>query len=425
MSTQKLGVRENIKEEFNMNRKIISVLMAAAMLSSVTAMAENDIMPISTEGIEAGDVILISETPLKENKFTGEVTAISENMVTVAIEFEGLVSDYTFGLAEGVELGDIKEGDKVEVTTTANLMTKDIKEAKAITKVIGEADAETDLEASEVTVTYNRYMGKVSAVADGIANVTIEQDGITADYGFGVTNKTPIYTIDGEEAKEVKAGDSVIVVSSSGLMTKDIKAAEAIVITNDESISSVHVDTFKMEEESLISADGELVLNMENAAAYDGKKLLVFYDFATMSIPAQTNPLKVVVLEEQTEKVSVSFKVGDSILNINGVETEVETPYVVGVGVTLVPIRVISEAFGAEVIWDGETKTVTVIDDETTVVIQIENKTAMVNGEEKTLEEAPELTGGGFTMIPLRFISENLGATVTYDNETAAITVER
>ena len=53
------------------------------------------------------------------------------------------------------------------------------------------------------------------------------------------------------------------------------------------------------------------------------------------------------------------------------------------------------------------------------------SKTALVNGEEKTLEEAPELTDGGFSMIPLRFISESLGATVGYDNATAQITVEK
>ena len=146
-----------------------------------------------------------------------------------------------------------------------------------------------------------------------------------------------------------------------------------------------------------------------------------------MSIPAQTNPIKVVVLEDvkAAEKVTISFNVGSSMVNINGEDVEVEKPYIVGVGVTLVPIRVISESFGAEVNWDGETKTVTVVDGDTTIVVTIGSKTATVNGEEKELEEAPELTENGFTMIPLRFISENLGATVGYVHETQAISVER
>ena len=62
--------------------------------------------------------------------------------------------------------------------------------------------------------------------------------------------------------------------------------------------------------------------------------------------------------------VEISFKVGDSTLNINGEDVTVETPYVVGEGVTLVPVRVITEAFGAEVDWDGNERKVTLTTDE-------------------------------------------------------------
>ena len=62
---------------------------------------------------------------------------------------------------------------------------------------------------------------------------------------------------------------------------------------------------------------------------------------------------------------------------------------------------------------------------DTTIVVTIDSKIATVNGEEMELEEAPELTENGFTMIPLRFISEKLGAQVGYEAETQAISVER
>ena len=122
-------------------------------------------------------------------------------------------------------------------------------------------------------------------------------------------------------------------------------------------------------------------------------------------------------------EVEIRFRVGDSVLSINGNEVEVETPYVAGEGTTLVPIRVISEAFGAQVGWDGATKTVTVENGGTSIVLQIGNKTAVVNGTDTELLEAPQLTENGYTMIPLRFISENLGAAVGYDDATREITV--
>lgn len=390
-----------------MNKKIISTIMAMSMLTSITAMAENFTEPIVTDNDS------VSIIDIETNKFTGKVKEISENRITVEIED----ATYSFVLAKGIKTDDIKVDDNVEITTPSKLETKDIKEAVEITKIAGESDEDTEIVICTDSK-YNNYGGKVKSVTKENVTVTIDEN----DYSFRISDKTPMYTRGGEEAKEIKEGDSITVISTSPLMTKNIKSAAAVIVENGNEESAFYADIFNYENDTLISADGELILNVENAKDYSGKTLLVFYDFATLSLPAQTNPTKIVVLEDT---VSVSFKVGDSILNINGVNTEVEKPYVVGTGVTLVPIRVISEAFGAEVIWDGETKTVTVIDGTTTVVIQIDNKTAMVNGEEKTLEGAPELTDSGFTMIPLRFISENLGAAVNYDEATAAITVER
>ena len=399
-----------------MNKKIISLLMGVAMLATtVPAMA-------TTEGIVQDDILLISEEPVVEEgvfeealfTYVSTVSAIKENAVTITID--GM--DVTFVLAEGVELGEIAVGDAVKITSPSTLETKDIKAATSIEKV-------EEAVADEVAgPSYYRHVGTVSAVNEGSIDVVVEGDMVVT---FATTDTTAIYTIAGDKAEAVKEGDMVIVASKSPLASRDIKEAAAIVITNEEAQTSIYVDTFNKSEDALVSADGELVLNMENAEQYDGKKLLVFYNFTTMSIPAQTNPTKVVVLEdvEAAEKVTISFNVGSSIVNINGEDVEVEKPYIVGVGVTLVPIRVISESFGAEVKWDGDTKTVTVVDGDTTIVVTVGSKTATVNGEEKELEEAPELTENGFTMIPLRFISENLGAEVGYVHETQAITVEK
>ena len=123
------------------------------------------------------------------------------------------------------------------------------------------------------------------------------------------------------------------------------------------------------------------------------------------------------------DKVEVEFCVGDETLMINGAAVVVEKPYVVGAGVTLVPLRVITEAFGAQVEWIGETKTINLTYPDVKIVLQIDNPIAEINGRAEELLAAPELTPSGYTMVPLRFISENFGATVSYDAETQRITV--
>ncbi len=403
-------------------KKILSLLMAVSVLTAaVPAMAttegivQGDIMMTSAEGIEQGDITATSEEATELNTYKGEVKEIAEDSVIVTIDG----TDYTFMLAEGVELGEIAVGDTVEVTSPSLLKTKDIKEATSITKA--EAEAEDESAVSEpLANTYNSYVAVVGEVTEDAISVVIEEDMVVS---FRTSEDTILISMDGAEATEVKKGDKVIVISSSLLKTKDIKFADAIIINNEGIEQSVKMDTFDIVDEQLISADGNLVLNVENAEELAGKKLIVFYSMMTMSLPAQTAPEKVVIIETG---VSISFNVGDKVLEINGEDVEVEiAPYIVGEGVTLVPLRVISESFGAQVAWDGETQTVHIIDGENAISLQIANKTAFVNGEPKEMEEAPELLGTGVTMVPLRFISEALGADVNWGGETQLITVSR
>lgn len=116
------------------------------------------------------------------------------------------------------------------------------------------------------------------------------------------------------------------------------------------------------------------------------------------------------------DDVSVSFRIGDSILQINGRDVEVEKPFIKGEGTTLVPLRVITEAFGAEVLWDDTEKKITLNYPDVNVVLQIGNSIAEVNTHTETLAEAPVLTENGVTMVPFRFISETFGAEVTWND---------
>lgn len=129
--------------------------------------------------------------------------------------------------------------------------------------------------------------------------------------------------------------------------------------------------------------------------------------------------------QEDSGKVEIKFRVGDSVLSINGNDVEVETPYIAGDGTTLVPLRVITEAFGAQVDWEGTTQTITLSYPEVNIVLQIGSSVAKVNDHAETMLEPPALSSNGVTMVPLRFISETFGADVGYDNATGGITVTK
>ena len=94
-------------------------------------------------------------------------------------------------------------------------------------------------------------------------------------------------------------------------------------------------------------------------------------------------------------------------------------PYVDAQWRTMVPFRVLGETFGAEVNWDQDTQTVTYTYGDTELTMTIGEETYTVNGTEKTMDTAPVLSGDR-TFVPVRFVGEALGYTVTalQDTET-------
>ena len=86
-------------------------------------------------------------------------------------------------------------------------------------------------------------------------------------------------------------------------------------------------------------------------------------------------------------------------------------------GRTLVPIRFITEGLGADVLWDEETQTVTIKLDEHVISLTI--------GELGDGMDVPARLFDGRTMVPLRFVAERLGAIVTWDFATETIEIIR
>jgi len=98
-------------------------------------------------------------------------------------------------------------------------------------------------------------------------------------------------------------------------------------------------------------------------------------------------------------------------------------PFISG-GRTMVPVRFIAEAYGAQVDYDSTTKGITITLEETVIAMQVGVNTAYVNGKAYTID-APPVIVNGRTFVPIRFISEMFNATVTYDVATRTVTIVR
>jgi hypothetical protein len=90
-----------------------------------------------------------------------------------------------------------------------------------------------------------------------------------------------------------------------------------------------------------------------------------------------------------------------------------DVPPVIVSGRTLVPIRFVVEKMGGTVSWDEATKTVTVELGGTKVEVVRDSTSGKVNGQPVTLDVRATIMNGR-TMVPLRFISESLNKKVDY-----------
>lgn len=191
-----------------------------------------------------------------------------------------------------------------------------------------------------------------------------------------------------------------------------------VIIVNEEDTGSINVSKF---DEELVNVENTLKLLMDeetimvNQAGDQVEKedlinrdLIVFYSVATRSIPAQTTAEKIILMDkvEVIDEEAEEIKVLDKIL-INEKEVSLDKDLYDKDGVTMIPLRQISEALGYEVTWNNETRTA-----ELTKGAQW---TAVTIGEDNynfakmlvKLGSAPEINGGS-TFVPFSFLEEVL-----------------
>ncbi|OPZ92235.1 MAG: Protease inhibitor precursor [Firmicutes bacterium ADurb.Bin419] len=233
---------------------------------------------------------------------------------------------------------------------------------------------------------------------------------------------------------EIKKGDKICVVASR-IETRSIPPqSPAYVILTDMDKKSpakyIKVGSIDINENGLATVtdeDGEYIIRIgsdtvllpyktRNMISVNdikvGSEFLMWSEIMTLSLPAQVNPEKVVLLpekvqEKQGDKIIISTMAG--VISINGRELyydeDTETFYKNEAGEWMVPVRRVASELGYEVNWIGETKGVDLIKENQSLSMQIGKSEYSYNGLKTTLSQAPELKGSR-TFVPVTFLQE-------------------
>jgi hypothetical protein len=135
------------------------------------------------------------------------------------------------------------------------------------------------------------------------------------------------------------------------------------------------------------------------------------------------NQTSLTLTVERRPQTVIMLTVGSSEAMIGTQAFDMGTqPVLMKSGTVMVPLRFISEALGATVDWLPTLKIVSLQRSGTSIQLQVGSKTALVDLQSMTLLEAP-LIANSRTLVPLRFISEAFGADVRWDQLSRQVTI--
>lgn len=278
-----------------------------------------------------------------------------------------------------------------------------------------EKPTETEQQSSQIQIDpvhiFNNTHGTVEKVDAG-ENITYftVKDGDQTNI-LEITKDTLVFDNTGKKV-ELKEGDKVVAYTFANKPQKLIYPPQFnpdVVIVETEEVGFVEVDYFF---ENLTNTYDVLKLNIgentellnekgEKVTAKDlaEKHLVVFYTASTRSIPAQTTPSKVIVLDNESENSSENTVEEEIAAIIAKDSYEVD-------GTKMVPLRLIAEKLGYTVVSTG--KGAIVSKGNVSYTLTRGEKMFGFNKALRPLNAAPALLEANKTYVPVEFVEEYL-----------------
>ena len=243
-----------------------------------------------------------------------------------------------------------------------------------------------------------------------------------------------VATVDQEgKVKGISKGEAVITATAND--GSGVKAECKVTVKNRSGIVPQKTLTFDTNGGSKISAItenyGKTIVLADYAPKRDGYKFLGWYkdkeltekiEYAVldydMTVYAKWQKIEEAVDYDTLIVLTINGKT--SIINGEAVKNDV-APLIVN-SRTYTPARFVAEALGAKVVWSPSARTVTIMKDDINIVLAIDSNVAYVNGQ-KVQMDASAFIADGRTFTPARFVAENLGAKVEWNEEARTVTI--
>ncbi|MED9780292.1 MAG: copper amine oxidase N-terminal domain-containing protein [Peptococcaceae bacterium] len=363
-------------------------------------------------------------------KFTFERNGVADKDLTATVKLESPYGelkelDYDFGSAI------VKQGEKV--SGTVYYVNTDGKRTDITDEVEGyffscddnSVIASSNTTTGELTIADNAKLGsviKANAFYNGktiTTSLTVVSD---ADPGDVKMNRTSYNA--GEEL-----GLEFTLLDDKGQTKKlDFFPSNIDIRWIDSSVSDPGFRVNLTDHGASITTKGKFLTSITCDKPCTGKFEITFTDDKghAYQVVSDTFTFKDPDAEpEGAEKVVVT--IGSTTMQVDGKNKTIIAPPIIDNGRTYVPLRAISEAFGATVDWKQATNLITIDRGDTHIVMTPYKLAYTLNGQEKMMDVAPYIsTAYASTMVPVRFIADAFGfdsiPEYNADNTTRAVT---
>ncbi len=112
----------------------------------------------------------------------------------------------------------------------------------------------------------------------------------------------------------------------------------------------------------------------------------------------------------------------DIVVLLDGREIEFDVPPQIINDRTLVPMRAIFEALGADVSWDGDRKSITAVKDDITIKMAIGSEEMYIGSSYITLDAPPQIIDDR-TLVPARAVAESFDCDVLWEDDTRSVII--
>jgi hypothetical protein len=271
------------------------------------------------------------------------------------------------------------------------------------------------------------YAGDSGLMTSGGVYASIDGGGDWAQVGGALTENVSALAVDSSEPHTVYAATNVGLYRLVNVpivrfrITASVPQGRGTVLPAAKEIAEGEDVTLTM----LPDAGYRLALLTDNGTNVTGLVRNNTYELtgitADHAITAVFEPIPIVLPPPPSHTLVLT--IGSSVMSVDGRRATRDSPPIIREGRTLLPIRAVIEALGGTVGWDAVQRKATVTLGMHTVEVWIGSREARVDGVNVALDVAAMIINSR-TLLPLRFVAENLGCTVTWDPVGRTVTIE-